>query len=128
MMEPQIIKVKTLLVGLIGLLFVGCYYDVEQELYPTINCNTTGMSYATDVVTILTNNSCISCHNNTNPQGSIKLDTYADVKINVDNGRLLGSVNHDAGFKQMPQGSTTKINQCSLDQLQAWIADGALNN
>ena len=112
MMELQIIKVNILLLGLIGLLFMGCYNDVEEELYPTVNCNTAGMSYSTDVVTILTNNSCISCHNNTNPQGSIKLDTYADVKIYVDNGRLFGSVNHDVGFKSMPQGSTTKINQC----------------
>jgi cytochrome c5 len=113
---------------LISILFAGCYYDVEEELYPSNACNTTALKYSSDIVSILTNNGCVSCHNNTNPQGSVKLDTHADVKIYVENGRLIGSVNHQAGFKAMPQGSTSKINQCSIDQLKAWIADGAPNN
>jgi hypothetical protein len=118
----------TFVLGLLVLLSGGCYYDVDEELYPASTCNTAGVSYATDVVTILTNNSCISCHNNANPQGSIQLDTYTGVKIYADNGRLFGSINHDVGYKAMPQGSTSKIDACSINKIKAWVADGAPNN
>ena len=34
----------------------GCYYDVEEDLYPVDNCVTTNMSYATDIVPICQTN------------------------------------------------------------------------
>jgi uncharacterized membrane protein len=126
-MAHQIIKIS-ILFCILAFVFAGCYYDVEEELYPANTCVTTNVSYTTDVIAILTNNSCIACHNNTSPGGGIKLDTHADVAVYANNGRLYGSVNHQAGYKAMPQGSTTKINQCSIDRLKAWVDAGAPNN
>jgi len=57
------------------------------------------MSYTTDVLPILTNNGCIGCHGSSS---TTKLDTYGNVKTNVDNGSLLGSINHEDGFRPMP--------------------------
>jgi hypothetical protein len=125
-MEHPIIRNITVF-ALVALL-VGCYYDNEEELYPATTCDTATVTYSTDVVSILTNNQCIACHNNTSPSGGIDLDNHADLKISVDNGKLMGSINHSSGFSPMPQGSASKINQCSIDKLQAWVAAGAPNN
>ncbi len=119
---------KIFVLGTIVLTLSACVYNTKEELYPTDGCETKNISYAQDVITILENHSCIGCHNTTNPGGSINLDNYNDVKIYVDNGRLLGSIKHSDGFKAMPQGSTSTINQCSIDQIEAWIYDGAQNN
>ena len=91
-----------------ALLMQSCYYDVAEELYQG-GCNTENMSYANDIVPILTNNQCVGCHNSVSPGGSVRLDDYANVKIFVDNGRFSGSVNHNPGFSPMPKGQSNKI-------------------
>ena len=35
-------------------------------------------------------------------QGNVVIDTYAAIKIYADNGKLLGSLNHDSGYEPMP--------------------------
>jgi mono/diheme cytochrome c family protein len=109
------------------MLLQACYYDVGEELYPG-GCDTSEMSYASDVVAILTNNQCIACHSAVSPGGSVRLDDYTNVKIYVDNGRLLGSIKHDFGFSPMPKGQTNKIAPCDIDQIRSWIDAGALDN
>lgn len=90
-------------------------------------CETENVSYASKVSVILQENQCISCHNATSAQGSIVLDDYNTLKEVVDNGRLLGAIKHESGFSAMPQGGT-KIDQCDIDQIEAWVNDGAPNN
>lgn len=90
-------------------------------------CETENISYASKVSVILQENQCISCHNATSAQGGIVLDDYNTLKNVVDGGRLLGSIKHESGFSAMPQGGA-KIAQCDIDQIEAWINDGALNN
>lgn len=111
-----------------SILFIGCYYDKASELYPSTKCDTSQVTYSEEVVAILTNNACIACHNAVSPGGSIALDTYADVKIYVDNGRLLGSIKHRDGFVAMPLNSGSRIDACEIDKIEAWIYDGARNN
>jgi hypothetical protein len=124
-MGPKMIKKTTLLFfSIVIYCLQGCYYDIEQELYPSGGCNTADMSYATDIIPILQNNSCISCHGDL---ASLDLNGYADLKVYIDNGRLMGSINHLSGFRAMPDNSP-KIDQCSIDKLQAWIDAGAPNN
>lgn len=110
-------------------LLAGCYYDVEEELYPTNTCHTENMSYQHDIVPILAMN-CNSCHSTVSAPfqgGGIVLDTYLGVKSRVDAGRLLGALRHDAGFSFMPQGQP-RLPNCSIDKIAAWIEDGAPNN
>jgi hypothetical protein len=120
--------IRIYILGLVLISISACVYNNEEDLYEKSDCETEGISYTAEVIGILENNGCISCHNTTNPGGSINLDNYTDVKIYVDNGRLLGSIKHSDGFKAMPQGSPSTINQCSIDQIEAWIYDGAQNN
>src|SRR5262249_45991938 len=74
----------------------GCYYDVEEELYP-MACDTTASAYTASVQVILQAN-CYSCHSSSIAEGSVTLDSYANARTWAMNGRLSGAIRHDAGF------------------------------
>jgi hypothetical protein len=89
-------------------------------------CNTTSVSFSADIQPVIQNN-CVGCHSGGAPSGGIKLVTYADVKQVVNNGKLFGAVSWQQGFVNMPFGGD-QLPQCTIDQIEAWIADGALEN
>ena len=103
----------------------GCYYDSEEDLYPS-NCEITNVSYANQIVPILASQ-CLGCHSTAANQGSVRLEGYDAVKIWVNNGRLIGAIRHDAGFSPMPKNAG-KIAPCSIAQIESWIQAGAPNN
>jgi hypothetical protein len=108
-------------------LLPGCYYDVEEELYPNnAPCDTTNVTFSLSVKPIL-DADCNSCHGSTSPQGGIILDTYNGVLNHVNSGALLGAIRHDNGFLAMPQGGS-KLSNCKIQTIEKWVADGALNN
>lgn len=104
----------------------SCYYDKSDLLYPDTACDTTAVKYSTSVLPVLSSN-CISCHGGSTPSAGIGLDTYAGVKMQVDNGRLWGAVSHNSGYSAMPKNSN-KLNACSLAKIKIWIDAGAPNN
>jgi len=111
--------------------FSGCYYDSKEFLYPQLNttCDTTNITFSGSVKPIL-NNWCISCHSNAaaaSSGGNIKLQDYADVYIQANNGKLLGSLMHSGGFSPMPKNSAMRTD-CEIATIQKWINAGALNN
>ena len=118
---------------IIPMLFVAalsinaCTYNTEEELYPTDECNTVAMSLGTDISPILDNYSCNSCHSSTSNAGGVDLEGYTNLKIWVDNGRLLGSMKHDGATSPMPKAAP-KMAQCDIDKVEAWITQGAQNN
>ncbi len=113
-----------LVIGALGL--TSCYYDVEENLYPSTGCNVANVSFTNDIKPMLLN-SCLSCHNNTDLQGNITLETYDDVLKYVNNGSFLGSIKHSSGYKAMPQNGN-KLDGCRISKIEAWINAGALNN
>jgi hypothetical protein len=109
----------------------GCYYDSEEFLYPQISntCDTTNVTYSQSVVPLL-ENYCLSCHSNSmapSSGGNIKLENYADVKIQADNHKLLGSVAHENGYSPMPLGAS-KLDDCKITTIRIWVNAGAPNN
>lgn len=113
---------------LLAFLATGCYYDKEEELYPgNGNCTTTDVSYSVTVSNLLSSYGCIGCHSGTAPSGSINLQGYNNVKARVNDGKLMGSINHAPGFSAMPQGGN-KMNSCDIAKIKAWIDAGAPNN
>lgn len=104
----------------------GCYYDKEEVLYPSTACDTSAVTYSMSVVPVLSAN-CISCHGGSTPSAAIRLDTYAGVKQQVDNGRLLGAINHEASYSAMPKGGN-KLSVCNIAKIRIWVAGGGLNN
>jgi hypothetical protein len=119
------------------ILFNGCYYDNLEELHPSLPpCDTTGtISFATDITQIMTH-SCgsqdMACHNTDASQSGYGLGNYTDVINTIDNsGTFLKSITHDPSInssKWMPKGSTAKIDNCSIEKIEAWLNRGRLNN
>ena len=90
------------------------------------NCVATNVSFANTVLPTLRTN-CTGCHSGTTPSAGIDLNSYATVKVQAANGKLVGSISHSTGFIPMPS-ATVSISACEINQIKAWIAEGTLNN
>ena len=119
-----------ILVLLACLFAAGCYYDIEEELYPnntTGTCDPIQVTFSSTINSILISNGCIGCHGGSFPAGNISLAGHAQVKRKVDDGTLWGAINHLPGFSPMPQGGQ-KMNSCDISRIKAWIDAGSPNN
>ncbi len=115
-----------ILLTILGLLFSGCYYDVEEELYPNNGvCDTNNITYTLTIAPIL-NQQCNSCHSGAAPSGNIDLSNYTNVKLFAEDGSLYGSVSHNPNWSQMPQGGN-KLDDCTLLKVKTWIDKGSPN-
>ena len=104
----------------------SCYYDVEEELYGTTECQTEDVTYSGAVLPIIEDN-CYKCHDAANNFGNVTLEGYDNLKSYVENGKLLGVIRHDAGFSPMPKNEPKMI-QCNIEKIEVWVANGALDN
>jgi hypothetical protein len=106
----------------------GCYYDNEEELYPgSANCTVPANSTFSGNVLPLLNNRCNNCHGGASPSAGINLTSYSEVMKYVNNGSLMGSINHGSGYSAMPKNAG-KMSACEIGTIQSWIDSGALNN
>jgi hypothetical protein len=112
-----------------GMQLTGCYYDNQADLHPgnsSLTCDTSDYTFSGKVTAILRTN-CYSCHTQSFAAGNISLDNYAGVKIVADNGKLRGSLNHQAGFVPMPQNQP-KLSDCDLLIITKWLENGSTSN
>jgi mono/diheme cytochrome c family protein len=116
----------TAIVCLCMLATTGCYYDKEEILYPDTACDTSAVTYSGSVAAVLSAN-CIVCHGGSTPSANIKLDVYSGVKLQVDNGRLLGVITHNPNYSPMPKNGN-KLSNCNIAKIRKWIEAGAPNN
>ena len=119
-----------MLVLLSSLAAAGCYYNIEEELYPNTPagpCELTNVTFSATINTILISNGCMGCHGGAFPAGNISLAGHAQVKQKADDGALWGAINHLPGFSPMPQGGH-KMNSCDISKIKAWIDAGSPNN
>ena len=110
--------------------FNSCYYDNIEALYPpalNTSCDTVNVTYSGTIKPFLSTY-CLGCHSNANAvfAKNIKLQDYADVVTNAD--KSLSAINWSPGVVPMPQGSSTKLDNCSIKQFQKWIKNGKPNN
>jgi hypothetical protein len=90
------------------------------------DCDTLNVTYSGTILPLL-QSFCIGCHNSVSAGGNIMLNSYAGAQTVALNGKLFGSVNHDAGFYAMPKNSN-KLPQCKIDEIRIWVNNGAPNN
>jgi len=90
------------------------------------NCVATNVSFATTVSPILKTN-CTGCHSGTTPSAGIDLNSYATVKVQAANGKLVGAISHADGYIAMPS-ATVSLSACEISQIKAWVTEGTLNN
>ncbi len=118
----------------------ACYYDNIEDLHPapiiipgvndstSTGCDTTkAITYNADVKPILSNNCGTgnSCHNGSGSQSGIDLGTYAGAKA-AALGKLVGAITWDGTASNMPKGSTSKINDCSIAIIKKWVNTGTV--
>ncbi len=118
----RLMKKKLLpLVGLIVLTtsFQRCYYD-KYEDFKVTGCDTSSVSYETHIKPILVSY-CTTCHSGSAPSGGLLLDTYSTAKDVGMTGKLLGSVVWDGTASRMPQGASSRIDDCSLAKIRLWV-------
>jgi hypothetical protein len=124
-MSTVLFRVSTLI---LALMLSGCYYDNEETLYPgSANCTVPVTSKFSENVLPLLNNRCNSCHGGSSPSAGINLTSYTEVMKYVNNGSLMGSINHSSGYSAMPKNSG-KMSSCEIGTIQSWIDSGALTN
>jgi len=110
------------------LLAAGCYWDNVMTFYPeTEACDTLDVSFALDVVPVLSNH-CYGCHSNANAPDfgkGLSLEDYEDVS--AMSARIIGAINHNPGFVPMPKGNEP-LDSCQIKTIEAWVNQGSLNN
>ena len=94
--------------------------DENAGMCDTIN----GAKYATFVKPLI-QAKCQGCHSGSNPQGGVKLTTFAEIKTEALSGTLYNSVTKSSGW--MPKGGA-KLDNCAISKLRIWIDGGALEN
>ena len=107
-----------------ALIVVSCGDEDEDP----DTCDTEGLTYDNFAQDFLITNCATlgGCHVEANKDvsGVGSYETYEDAKAVVDEGRLLGAINHMDGFSNMPKGEE-KLSDCDIDRLTAWVNDGA---
>ena len=109
----------------------SCYYENEEDLYGSLieTCDLTEITYGIEVKALL-NTHCTVCHSTSSAASigaNIVLDDYALLSKYVDNGKLMGSINHGSGYQAMPK-SGAKLPACDIAKVQIWIDNGASND
>jgi uncharacterized membrane protein len=108
----------------------GCYYDVEEELFPPSSngCDTTSVGFAAKVKPIL-DAQCASCHGGANPDAGINLSTYDGTKVYLDADKavFISSIVQDGNASNMPK-SQPKMSDCNINTIKAWVNSGYPNN
>lgn len=120
------LKIKYVLPLLWMFSLSACYYGNEEDLFPTSSCVTENVSFQQHIQPILQNR-CLVCHSAGANLGNVTLEGYNNLKVYVDNQRLLGAVRHESGFSPMPQDSR-KLSDCEISQIESWVGAGAQNN
>jgi cytochrome c553 len=88
-------------------------------------CDSSVFTYS-GAVSVIMSTYCVGCHNSNSLGGGIDLSNYTAVKA-AALGRMMGSINHTAGYSAMPKGGA-KLSDCQIAQIQKWIQAGTLNN
>ncbi len=123
----QLLKLKnigfTLILCASVLVIFSC---TKEEDPPETTCETEGLTY-TNYAKDIIDQTCAtaSCHNgDVATNGTFGMADYTSTKAAADNGRIIGTINHEDGFSNMPKGGD-KLDDCTIDKLTAWINDGA---
>lgn len=115
---------------LIAITSGGCYYDNEEELYPTSAvCDTTNLTYTNQIEPII-NLNCYSCHSiSANPVsgGGYCWEGYANISayLAAPGGTtiFLERINGTGTGTPMPKNAP-KLSDCNINILETWINNG----
>lgn len=115
-------KLKFALITCIGMVLItSC--DPEDPV--TTICDTADMTYTDDVKSIFDESCAFSgCHDDNATMTIGSLSTYDNAVAFVGFGRILGAINRDEGFSDMPAGGASKLDDCTIDKITNWVNNG----
>ena len=112
----------TILVIILGVFFISCISNVEEQLIDTIGeeeqVEETFVSYSANVKPII-DGRCISCHS---PSGGTSPDLTGYANLKAKAARVKSRV----GNGTMPQNGA--LPQSQIDIVVNWVNEGALDN
>jgi hypothetical protein len=116
-----------LLVFLASTLLASCAYDNFQDAYgdQIADCDTSAVSYSLDIQPVIDNN-CVNCHGPINPLAGLDISTYQQVDANK--GKISDRINRQPGDPLLMPQNGPPLLRCDIDQFDAWVNQGALNN
>jgi hypothetical protein len=118
-----IIKGIVSLFLLLIILFPSCSSD-KDEVGP--DCDLDNVTYSGTVAPIMVA-SCNGCHSGAAPSAGINTANHSGLSVIALNGSLMGSINHESGFSNMPKGQP-QLSACKRQQIAAWVNAGVPNN
>jgi hypothetical protein len=98
---------------------------LNNECIP--DCDPDALVTFAEVVQPIVQNACEGCHSGNSPSANLSLTNYSQISAIALRGGMMNSLNGTNGASLMPQ-NTSGLPQCQIDQIQAWINDGAPNN
>jgi hypothetical protein len=109
---------------------IHLFYDWISEGAKNINCavttcDTTNVTFS-GIINLLVQDNCRGCHNSSNAQFGIKLETYSDVATVANNGLLIDVLKQQNSKPLMPPGAA--LSSCKIRQFELWVNAGAQNN
>jgi hypothetical protein len=107
--------------------FSSCFYDNEENLYPSRSGPLKNISYAEDIVPLIDNSCNKSCHASSIRQGNINLEGYDQIRPFAAGGSLLGAIKQLNGFSPMPKAGS-KLAATQIQLVETWINEGIKNN
>lgn len=112
-------KLSLLLGGMTLLLFSAC-----EPVDINFNCNNVTPTYTGTIKAILDANCASgSCHSASSKAFNIDLSNYASVSSEADLDRFMGSINHQAGYSNMPRGGAA-LGFSDRQEIHCWIQNG----
>ena len=102
----------------------GCSKANGDTVGAGMTCDTTHVSYSSDVVPILRNR-CYSCHKGPGASSSFDFSNYESAK-NLG-GLIVDAITHTSDFTPMPYG-LPMLPSCEINTIVAWVNQGTPNN
>jgi hypothetical protein len=104
---------------------------IEQgalDLTCEADCDTANVTFSGSVMPLI-GLKCQGCHSGATPNGGVLLTNYTQVKATITDGSLLGSIDHQTGFKPMPYpAGSAKLPYCDIRKIRIWVDRGAPND
>lgn len=110
-------KVKLFLIAIVAVVLASCSASKKTA-------TTNAITYTNDIKPIIDANCGTKCHNADRPADGIELTTYASVKEQSVNGKLIPSIQHAEGASPMPK-KNPQLDEASIQKIVDWVAGGA---
>jgi uncharacterized membrane protein len=112
-------------------LLTSCLNQKEDDLNPKNSsntvCDTTGVSYSKNISAILKSN-CYTCHSDATADANATLSFESYDMVNADMTEIVRRINLPTSSQSfMPKGGT-KLDDCSILQINNWVNKGGQNN